>query len=359
MSRFLLVDIGAGTMDVLYFDTQSDLHYKAVVCSPVRELAQCIRQTTGDILVHGCEMGGGAVSSALAERARNHRVVMSAAAAQTVHHDPQRVRAAGIRIEAELDPSTAAGGGFGQVLQLGDVEPQRLEALVRAFGVEYRFDAVAFCAQDHGQPPSGVSHLDFRHNLFQEQLQRSPHPHKLLYAADEIPPPLSRLKAIAEAAQALPTEAVYVMDSGMAAISGASLDPRARDLESVMVLDVATSHTVGALLTGQELAGFFEYHTHDITLARLETLLVQLADGKISHAQILQEGGHGAYCRHQVGFDKVQLILATGPHRRLLAQSRLPIAWGAPLGDNMMTGTAGLLEALRRRMGLAPINPSL
>jgi hypothetical protein len=30
--------------------------------------------------------------------------------------------------------------------------------------------------------------------------------------------------------------------------------------------------------------------------------------------------------------------------------------YGAPYGDNMMTGTVGLLEALRRRKGLAPIN---
>ena len=31
MSRFLMVDIGAGTMDVLWYDTDADLHFKAVV----------------------------------------------------------------------------------------------------------------------------------------------------------------------------------------------------------------------------------------------------------------------------------------------------------------------------------------
>ncbi len=30
MSRFLCVDIGAGTMDVLWFDTEAVRHYKAV-----------------------------------------------------------------------------------------------------------------------------------------------------------------------------------------------------------------------------------------------------------------------------------------------------------------------------------------
>lgn len=60
--------------------------------------------------------------------------------------------------------------------------------------------------------------------------------------------------------------------------------------------------------------------------------------------------------RKTVGFSNVQTILATGPKRKLLAPSRLPILWGAPWGDNMMTGTVGLLEALRLRKQLAPIH---
>jgi uncharacterized protein (DUF1786 family) len=59
MSRFLLIDIGAGTMDVLYYDTETDLHYKAVVKSPVRYVAERAAEITGDLLVTGVEMGGG------------------------------------------------------------------------------------------------------------------------------------------------------------------------------------------------------------------------------------------------------------------------------------------------------------
>ena len=40
---------------------------------------------------------------------------------------------------------------------------------------------------------------------------------------------------------------------------------------------------------------------------------------------------------------------------RLVEASRLPITFGAPWGDNMMTGTVGLLEALRRYKGLEAI----
>ena len=56
-----------------------------------------------------------------------------------------------------------------------------------------------------------------------------------------------------------------------------------------------------------------------------------------------------------VGFKAAEIIVATGPKRRLLENSRLPVVFGGPLGDNMMTGTVGVLEAIRRRKGFEPI----
>jgi uncharacterized protein (DUF1786 family) len=90
-------------------------------------------------------------------------------------------------------------------------------------------------------------------------------------------------------------------------------------------------------------------------LERLESLLRDLGLGNLKHGQILEEGGHGAFVRQAVGFGNEDLIIATGPRRRLVESSRLPIVYGAPFGDNMMTGTVGLLEAVRRRKGLQPI----
>ena len=139
-------------------------------------------------------------------------------------------------------------------------------------------------------------------------------------------------------------------------ILGASLDTLAIRCERVLVLDIATSHTVGAALEKGEICGFFEYHTRDITLDRLERLLRDLADGKLTHEQILAEGGHGAYIRKAFGFDLAEAIIATGPQRHLLKNASLPISFGAPFGDNMMTGTLGLLEAIRRCKRMAPIS---
>ena len=121
----------------------------------------------------------------------------------------------------------------------------------------FEFDAVAICAQDHGVPPAGVSHLDYRHNMFQSRLKEKPYPHVLLYRNDEVPREMNRLSSIAQTACTIPTEEIYVMDSGMAAILGGSMDVLAHNKERVVILDVATSHTVGAAVLGDEIAGFF------------------------------------------------------------------------------------------------------
>ena len=48
------------------------------------------------------------------------------------------------------------------------------------------------------------------------------------------------------------------MDSGMAAIIGASLDFQLRGKRKFIVLDIATSHTVCAAIDGGEIAGFVD-----------------------------------------------------------------------------------------------------
>ena len=354
--RFLLIDIGAGTMDVLYWDSRSDHHYKAVVKSPVRALVEKADHTKGDLLVTGCEMGGGQLSGVLYKRAGEAEVVMTGSAATTLHHDLEKVRAEGIRIVDERTAHRLAAEERFSRLVLGDFQIERIEKIIDGFGVPFCFDIIAVCAQDHGVPPRGVSHLDYRHNLFKEKLDEDPFPQTLLYRDHECPETFSRLTAIAKTAAGLPAGEIYVMDSGMAAILGASLDSRVQCTKPTLVLDVATSHTVGAALYNNEIAGFFEYHTHDITARRLDRLLVELADGELVHKKLLDEGGHGAYIRKAVGFNSIASIIATGPRRGIIADSKLTILPGAPMGDNMMTGTAGLLEAVRYRKKLKPFS---
>lgn len=351
MSRILSIDIGAGTMDILYFDTASDLHYKAVVRSPVRTIAERVLAAEGRLLIIGTEMGGGAVSQALKQRALRDKVLISEAAAKTLSHDPGKVRSFGLEVIDDDRASELADGGLYTPVTLCDLELERIKSIVEGFAVPFDFDVVGICVQDHGVAPPGISHLDYRHNHYRPILDANPSPDALLYHANEVPVDMSRLRAVRDVALKLPSPSIYLMDSGMAAMLGATLDVRMGECKRAIVLDVATSHTVAASFDGDELCGFFEYHTKDIKLQRIDSLLHELADGQLQHEQILAEGGHGAYMRRALGFDSIEMILATGPRRALLAGSSLAMVQGAPLGDNMMTGTVGLLEAIRRREG--------
>jgi uncharacterized protein (DUF1786 family) len=356
VSRFLLLDIGAGTLDLLWYDADAGRHFKAVCRSPVLTKADEARALQGDILVTGCEMGGGALSAVLQEKAREVRVVMSASSAATVHHDADRVRSFGIRIVPDDEAEDLSRRGRFARLVTEDLDVERIRRVLEGLDVPFAFDAVCACAQDHGVPPAGTSHLDFRHERFRALLEPSPFPESLLYPADGVPREFNRLRSIAGTAGRLPAGEVYVMDSGMAAVLGASLDPEALSCRRLLVLDVATSHTVGAALEDGVLCGFFEYHTADVTRERLDELLEGLAEGSLSHRTVLEEGGHGAYIRSSFGMGGVERIVATGPKRALLEGSRLEIRPGAPWGDNMMTGTVGMLEAVHRRKGLGGVS---
>lgn len=354
MTRWLMLDIGAGTLDLLVVDGGDGQAYKAVAKSPIRTMAEEIEATAGPLAVTGGEMGGGRVTQLLKERAAREKVVIGTQAAATLHHEAERVAGWGLEIVSDTDARLAAGEkGMGHV-HLSDVQPARIEGLVTALGVPFDFEAVVVCAQDHGVAPPGVSHLDFRHNLFAQALSRNPRPHTLLYRGDEVPASFNRLRTIAATAAELPTASVYVMDSGMAAVTGAARDPRAAQ-NGCVVLDIATSHTVGAAMEGEAICGSFEYHTHDITATILDDLLEGLVAGTLSHEAILAAGGHGAFTRKPLeGGGTRPPIITTGPKRRLARDSRYDLIWGAPWGDNMMTGTVGLYTALARRLKKDP-----
>ena len=354
MSRFLMIDIGAGTMDLLWYDSETGEHFKAVALSSVRTISWEIKKSQGPLAITGVEMGG-VVSGSIKDRAGNADVVMTKSAAATLSHNLEKVRALGIRIVSDDAMAAPLADSNYTKITLGDIQPETIRTITIGLGLPRRFNAVALCAQDHGVAPAGVSHLDFRHNLFAGLLESSPQLHKLLFRSDEIPQAFNRLSGMAHCAAHLDTQEVFVMDSGMAAILGAFQDVQLKGKDPIMVLDIATSHTVVAVLSGGQPVGFVEYHTRDLNLARLEGLMVDLADGRADHNAIVAQGGHGAWLRQAVGFSNIRAILATGPKRRLLAESALPIIWGAPWGDNMMTGTVGLLEALRLRKGLNQI----
>ncbi len=355
MSRILCLDVGAGTLDILFVDTAREPPLKAVVASPVRTIAERAERLPGDLLVTGGEMGGGPVTEVLRRRAAIHRVWITREAAATLHHDPEVVDGWGLKGIAAAEAEALRRTRSLSHLVLEDIEVERIRTIVEGFGVPFAFDFVALCLQDHGVPPAGGSHLDFRHRLYREPLESGRPLSELLWRAEEVPAALNRLRSAVASARRIPAAAVYAMDSGLAAVAGAALDPRAPDGRPFLVLDIATSHTVCAALDKGELCALVEIHTRDLTPQRLEELIRSTAAGEIDHDRVVAQGGHGAYFRRAAGEEALACILATGPKRKLAAGIRPPVLWGAPFGDNLMTGCAGLIDCLCRREGLEPI----
>jgi len=352
MGKILAIDIGAGTQDLLIFDPATKEHFKWVAKAPTRLLAEKVRAAKNDLLITGDTMGGGPVAQAIKELVRDRSIFITPLAAATVHNDLDKVKALGIEVLSEQEAHDKLQGGKVDHIVTGDIFPEQLQAIMSYMGIAFDFEYVLVAVQDHGLPPRNVSTLDFRHQFIKEALTKNPLPESLLYPANDIPPYLTRMRAVAQKAREIPARQIYVMDTGMAAILGASLDPGCKGLNKIMVLDIATSHTLAATLIGKEIAGLFEYHTHSLTAERLEKLMIELAEGRLSHRGILAEGGHGAYIREAIGVVSLEAIVVTGPKRSLAKGLPFNIINGAPFGDNMMTGPAGLLEALNRKESL-------
>lgn len=133
MSRFLMVDVGAGTMDVLYYDTETNLHYKAVVKSPVKYLAEKAAGIAGNLLITGNEMGGGSITRVLQQRAKEAEVLMAVSSAATLHHNLERVKSWGIKIIEDAEAEDLRREKKYSVIELNDLEIDRLQQIVKGF----------------------------------------------------------------------------------------------------------------------------------------------------------------------------------------------------------------------------------
>ncbi|MBW1971799.1 MAG: pyruvate formate-lyase activating enzyme [Deltaproteobacteria bacterium] len=349
MARILTIDVGAGTMDILWVDTEKKLLYKLVAKSPTMFLAEKILSSQKDIVITGVEMGGGAIANAIKEKAKEKKVVITKSAAFTIHSDLSRVKSYGVRIVDDNENLKELNKKEWDYFETKDIDPERIYAILETIGVEPFVDIIGVAVQDHGRPPKGLSAIDFRHEIFKKSLSNNPYPWTFIFNDNEIPAYLTRMKAVVKSVKKLNPSSIYIMDTGMAAITGAYLDDLSMVKDIVVVLDIATSHTLGATLIKGEVAGFFEYHTKGINSSIISSYVKALADGKLIHKKVVEEGGHGAFIRKLVGFENVEAIIATGPKRDIIKDIDLKIHFGSPIGDNMMTGAVGLLFAIGKK----------
>ena len=93
--KILAIDIGVGTQDIMFYDTDHPIEnsIKMVMPSPTKILAKRIRKHHNDILINGNTMGGGPVNKAIENHIkRGYKVLMTENAARTVRDDLKRVK---------------------------------------------------------------------------------------------------------------------------------------------------------------------------------------------------------------------------------------------------------------------------
>lgn len=338
--RVLAVDVGAGTQDIVLFesDRQPENCIKLVLPSQSRVVASRIREVTRlgrPLYLAGSLMGGGASSEAVLQHLQAGLPVYAAPEpARTIHNDLDRVRSLGIVLREEPPPGA-------EIVWMGDVDLSTLRSILAH--VEVRLPSLyAVAVQDHGFLPDAGGR-EFRYEFLQSLLAGGGDLYDMVYR--EPPPSMIRMRATR---RLLP--GAVVMDTGAAAVLGSLCDPvvaRATSDAGAVLVNVGNMHTFGVAVRGRRVYGLFEHHTGGITAAVLAHLVEQLQSGRLTHEEVAASGGHGAAFdptyRHAGRFD---FVAVTGPNRAIARQ--LGYYEAAPFGDMMLTGAFGLIEGTLR-----------
>ncbi|MTK63798.1 MAG: hypothetical protein F8N15_04560 [Methanobacterium sp.] len=338
--KILAVDIGVGTQDIMLYDSEDTIEnsFKMVMPSPTRIIAEKIRKHHNDIFIKGSTMGGGPINKAIKNHLdRGYKVIMTESAAKTVRDDLDRVKEFGITIIPDSEKHPELGS-----IELKDIDLDAIEEAFSKFDVEMDFDELGIAVQDHGYM-SGMGDRNFRFMKIKEKLNVPRRPEEFAYHGD-VPEYFSRMNAVLKS---LKDYKPAMMDSKFASVCGATCDDYVKGLESYIVMDIGNGHTLAAACEEGKIIGVFEHHTRALTPAKLKNLVLKLEKGTITHEEVHDDGGHGAWVTGPMS--KCECIVATGPLRELLKQTDLKVHNAAPAGDVMMTGPVGLIKSIIKK----------
>ncbi len=362
--RILAADVGTGTQDILLFESGKTIenNFKLVMPSPTVIVAERIKRATERgqaILLTGVTMGGGPSHWA----ARDHalagcKVAVTPEAGRTFDDDLAQVERMGFEIIADEEAARRAQRADWQHIELQDFDARAIITALRAFDLDPSVDGLAIAAFDHGAAPPGISDRRFRFDFIEQTVRRQPVPSAFAYAAPDTPHDLTRLRSIAKSSArylqlsgSSPDAPLLLMDTGSAAALGALEDPLVRGQSESILCNIGNFHTLAFHLVQGQIVGIFEHHTGEIDRSRLEQMLLKLANGTLTNAEVFDTSGHGALILrdgnpHGAPFP---FLAVTGPRREMLRGSALKPYEATPHGDMMLAGCFGLLRAFADR----------
>jgi uncharacterized protein (DUF1786 family) len=301
--------------------------------APTQLYAAKVRLARKDVFCDGYTMGGGALSGALVEHAKKHRVVMTPAAARSVRDDLEQVRARGIEVGEESGMKGAHGK-----FTLMDVDMAAFaDAFERLNEILPKKMAVAVAVQDHGVAPKGGSDRAFRFDQIGKKIKKGATFKDFIFTRKT--PKYSRVSAVIQSLNDQGYGDVLVMDTKIAGIYGGLYGVPL----PAIAIDVGNGHTTAASVAEDgTLSGVFETHTCDLTPRKTAAYIKKLADGTLTNEEVFAAGGHGACVKEPL---KPKAIIATGPRRDIALGMKLKAILASPLDDVYMAGPVGMVRA--------------
>jgi len=353
--RLLTIDVGAGTQDILLYDSSIEIAnaVKLVLPSESNLLAskvQMLTQQGKDIAVYGEIMGGYPFSSALKKHiAAGFKVKMTPNAARSIRDDLDIVKAMKIDIISESELFKFEKDGYVK-LRVGDLNFHNLENVFSLYGISLKsVDGIAAAVQDHGDAPKGQSERKFRfENLIRPGIEIGGSIEGFAFKTGEVPSEFTRMKAMERIIVKEGFKGI-VMDTGPAVLFGALEDDYLKSKDVIGVLNFGNQHTLGGVLKNSRLIAVFEHHTVLMNGEKAKNHLLDLADGKLSSEAVFEDNGHGAFTLETVGSENLEATVVLGPQKNKMNFSLADNMYHAvPFGDQMMAGPAGLILASKK-----------
>mgnify|MGYP001114175122 CR=1 FL=1 len=345
--KILAIDIGAGTQDVLLFDSRKKIEncVSLVLPTPSKYFAERLKGIKGNVYIHGDTIGGGSLTRAILHHLqKGYHVVMEKSAAYSIRNDLDEVRSMGIKV-GEKPKSDHF-----QELEINEVELPLLKSFLSSFGEDLDVDVIAIAVQDHGVSPKGVSDRAFRFKNMERMLRKDNRPEAFHFSEDSIPTHCLRMKSAVKAVRRSSSAPVLVMDTSFSAILGCIEEVRGPSL----IVNVGNGHTIAALLIRGKIEGLYEHHTHELTPKQLEHDLILFPRGELSRKEVFERNGHGVITLRP--YKGEVSIAVTGPNRDLLKGTGLKFIYAAPGGNTMMTGPMGLVRAAQFKKFPPPVD---
>ncbi len=339
----LCLDIGSGTQDVLLLNTAEPAEnaVQLVLPAPTVLTARKIEAATKRgvaIVLTGETMGGGASTGALRKHlAAGLKAYATPLAARTFDDDLDEVASWGVRLVSDEEVKRLKGVAK---IVTGDIDLGALKKALSCWDVKLEPDVIAVAVLDHGEAPAGESDRVFRFKHMERRLQMNPSLESFIFTPAELPDYLTRMQAVARSIQGIAP--LVLMDTGAAAVLGASLDRVIARHRRRLCVNTGNSHAIAFYLDGLKVLGLFEHHTSLLSTEKLDVLLENLVSGEASSSEIQAEGGHGAVILER---GELPIVAVTGPRRQIMAGSRLSPYFAAPFGSMMLVGCFGLAKA--------------